>query len=293
MAEHKPFLLGCALQIAADGMPVFPLRPHTKVPAIERWPEQACTDPDTIRAWWARQAFNIGVVTGGASGIVVIDLDAAKTPGEPHGRQSLAVLARDRGARIPRETRTVVTPGGGQHLYFGVPSEVDLRNTAGQLGWHVDTRGTGGYVVGPGSVVNGRRYRLTVNAPPVPLPGWLLKELLPKPHARASPVVLPRSSAYVEAVLRGEAERVEQAVVGTRNHTLFRAAARLGGFVAQGLVAEDVVISVLEQACSGHVDFADREVARTIASGLRHAARNAPSSASQRRLGPTSPSRAW
>ena len=58
MAEREPFLLSCALQMAADGMPVFPLRPHTKVPAIERWPQQACTDPDTIRAWWARSAFN-------------------------------------------------------------------------------------------------------------------------------------------------------------------------------------------------------------------------------------------
>ena len=107
------------------------------------------------------------------------------------------------------------------------------------------------------------------------MPGWLLKELLPKAPVAAS-LVLPHSSAYVDAVLRGEAERVEQAAVGTRNHTLFRAAARLGGFVAQGLVAEDVVISVLEHACRHQPDFGHDEVARTIASGLRRAARNAP-----------------
>ena len=70
--------------------------------------------------------------------------------------------------------------------------------------------------------------------------------------------MLPHSSAYVDAVLRGEAERVEQAAVGTRNHTLFRAAARLGSFVAQGLVAEDVVIRVLEHACRHHPDFGRR-----------------------------------
>jgi hypothetical protein len=110
VAEREPFLLHCALRIAADGMPVFPLRPHTKVPAIERWPQHACTDPDTIRAWWARSPFNIGIATGSPSGIMVIDLDAAKTPGQPHGRQSLAALARDRGETIPRRTRTVVTP---------------------------------------------------------------------------------------------------------------------------------------------------------------------------------------
>ena len=64
MAEREVSLLRCALRIAADGMPVFPLRPHTKVPAIERWQQHACTDPDTIRAWWTRSAFNIGIATG-------------------------------------------------------------------------------------------------------------------------------------------------------------------------------------------------------------------------------------
>ncbi|MBV9921565.1 MAG: bifunctional DNA primase/polymerase, partial [Pseudonocardia sp.] len=163
MVDREPFLLRCALRIAADGMPVFPLRPHTKIPATARWPRHACTDPDTIRAWWTRSAFNIGISTGSPSGIVVIDLDPAKTPGEPHGRQSLALLAQDRGRTIPRDTRTVVTPRGGQHLYFRLPPDVDLRNTAGHLGRHIDTRGSGGYVVGPGSVVNGRRYRLIVD----------------------------------------------------------------------------------------------------------------------------------
>ena len=100
--------------------------------------------------------------------------------------------------------------------------------------------------------------------------------------------MFPRSSAYVDAVLRGEAARVEQAAVGTRNDTLFRAAARLGGFVAQGLVTQDVVVGVLEHACRRHADFGHREVARTIASGLRRAARNAPTTASPRRPGSAS-----
>ena len=146
-------------------------------------------------------------------------------------------------------------------------------------------RGSGGYVVGPGSVIDGRRYRLTVDAPPLLLPGWLLNELLPRPPGLGGIAMFPRSSAYVDAVLRGEAARVEQAAVGTRNDTLFRAAARLGGFVAQGLVAEDVVVGVLEHACRRHADFGHREVERTIASGLRRAARDAPAAASPRRPG--------
>ena len=134
-----------------------------------------------------------------------------------------------------------MTPSGGQHLYFRLPPEADLRNTAGHLGRHIDTRASGGYVVGPGSVVNGRRYRLTVDAPPLADTRLAPEGTPTETTGSASPLVLPHSSAYVNAVLRGEAERVEQAALGTRNHTLFRAAARLGSFVAQGLVAEDVV----------------------------------------------------
>ena len=244
MIDRQHQLLCAALAQARQGFHVFPLRPGGKTPAIRNWQSRATLDRGQIRRWWAdNSGKNIGIATGSPSGIMVIDLDAAKTPGQPHGRQSLAALARDRGETIPRRTRTVVTAGGGQHLYFRLPPEVDLRNTAGHLGRHVDTRGTGGYVVGPGSVINGRRYRLTIDVPPLPIPGWLLQELLPKPPV-ATPPVAPRCSAYVDAVLRGEAERVEQAAVGTRNHTLFRAAARLGSFVAQGLVAEDIVTDV-------------------------------------------------
>src|SRR5690242_1002525 len=41
VAEREPFLLRCALRIATVGMPVFPLQPHTKAPAIARWPQHA------------------------------------------------------------------------------------------------------------------------------------------------------------------------------------------------------------------------------------------------------------
>ncbi|WP_344319469.1 bifunctional DNA primase/polymerase, partial [Nocardia ninae] len=42
-----------ALQAAARGWHVFPLRPNAKTPALQgSWQGHATTDPDQIRQWW-------------------------------------------------------------------------------------------------------------------------------------------------------------------------------------------------------------------------------------------------
>ena len=79
---------------------------------------------------WARSR-NVGLRTGSASGIFVIDLD-----GRP--RRDLAYLP---------DTPTVRTGSGhGRHLYFEMPG-VPLGNSVSRLGRAVDTRGEGGQVV--------------------------------------------------------------------------------------------------------------------------------------------------
>src|SRR5690606_18675731 len=118
-----------------------------------------------ICAAWSRAPYNVGLATG-PSGLCVLDLDAPK-PGEPVppelarqgvrcGEDMLAVVAERAGQPVPNETLTVRTPSGGLHLYFTAPDGVQLRNTAGErgngLGWKIDTRAWGGYVVAPGSI---------------------------------------------------------------------------------------------------------------------------------------------
>ena len=70
----------------------------------------------------------------------------------------LAALCERHGQPLPFETFMVRTGRGGLHLYFTAPPGVRLGNTAGELGrglgWLIDTRGHGGYVVAPGSVVD-------------------------------------------------------------------------------------------------------------------------------------------
>lgn len=265
-------LVRCALRIADEGMAVFPLRPRSKLPALgPGWQRRATRDHRQIRSWWRARPYNIGAVTGG--GIVVVDLDAPKLPGERHGRDALADLAQDLRQEVPRDTRTVATPGGGLHLYLRVPHDVELRNSAGMVAPHVDIRAAGGYVVGAGSIIGGRVYRITEDSPAAPMPAWLLQRLQPRPSVAPRASTPPVSSAYVAAVLRGETEAVARAVVGTRNVTLFRAAARLGSFVAQQMLTESVVMSELELACGESADFGIWEVRRTIRSGLDRGAR--------------------
>ena len=81
-------------------------------PVRKRHIEGASTDPATIRRWFQRWSdCGIAVVTGAASGVIVIDADA-KHDGE-------ASLAELEGALcpLPRE-RVARTRGGGLHIYL-------------------------------------------------------------------------------------------------------------------------------------------------------------------------------
>lgn len=272
-----PFLMQVACELAERGMHVFPLHPGTKRPALRRdWEGAASVDIDRIQRWWRAKPFNIGVATG-PSRLLVVDLDAPKAGRGAHGWQSLAAAARAVGATIPRNTLTVVTPGAGQHLYFRTSGLEGARSTVGCIGAGIDTRGAGGYVVGPGSVIDGRRYRLVHRADPAPVPDWILDALRPAvPEPRPASMPTPsRVAAYVRAALNGEVENVSSAVAGTRNRTLFTAAARLGRFVADGRLSESEVRAALERASCRHVgvgDFTSAEVIRTIRSGLARSA---------------------
>ncbi|MBR8745514.1 bifunctional DNA primase/polymerase, partial [Nocardiopsis sp. MG754419] len=150
------------------GWPVFPLTPRSKKPPLVRnWEKTATTDPDQIRAWWRQwPTANYGIATGPA-GLVVIDLDTPKPgqkppqpwnrPGITDGADVLALLAEETGDPLPLDTFTVRTRRGGWHLYFTHPTGPKLGNTSGDqgngLGWLIDTRAHGGYVVGPGCPV--------------------------------------------------------------------------------------------------------------------------------------------
>src|SRR5262249_16232765 len=151
------------------------------------WEARATTDADRIRKAWSTAPYNVGIACR-PSGLLVVDLDVPKPEtvrppewdleGVVTGEDVLAVLAHPAGQPLPYATYPVLTPSGGRHLYFRQPEE-PLGNTAGTLGWLVDTRGVGGYVVGAGSSVDGREYLEDLDQTPADLPDWLFQQLVP------------------------------------------------------------------------------------------------------------------
>lgn len=134
-----------ALDAARRGWPVFLLAPGGKKPQRgSRGFKDATTDRTAVRKSFARSRdANYGIRTGGASGLLVVDIDPRNG-----GDQSIAALAAEHG-ELP-ETVTVETAGGGLHLYFRHPAD-EVGSRANALGAGVDVKGEGGYVVGPGS----------------------------------------------------------------------------------------------------------------------------------------------
>jgi hypothetical protein len=115
---------------------------------------------------------NVGIATGAATGIVVLDVDTRHG-----GEASLAALETQHGEFPP--TPTSRTGGGGLHFFFRHPGGT-IRNSAGALGAGLDVRGEGGFVVAPPSVhASGASYewlpgRAPDQVPLVPIPPWLL-----------------------------------------------------------------------------------------------------------------------
>ncbi|MFF1822076.1 bifunctional DNA primase/polymerase [Kribbella sp. NPDC058245] len=282
-------LLTAALAAAARGWHVFPLVPDHKRPAVEDWENRATTDAVRIERCWSTGPYGVGVACG-PSGLVVVDLDQPKPgqtapevwrkPGLTCGADVLAHQADDAGAAYPWNTHTVLTGRSGEHLYFAAPAGIELRNTQGRLGWLVDTRAVGGYVVGAGSVAAGRRYRTVYDITPAPLPQWLTQALTPAPAPvqQAAPVHLGigRRAGYLGAAIRAETERVKTAGEGQRNHVLYTAAIALGQLVAGGSLTEADVRTVLGDAAAGQVAagaYTPWEADKTISSGLRAGAK--------------------
>ncbi|MGW4915315.1 bifunctional DNA primase/polymerase [Streptomyces albidoflavus] len=286
-------LLTAALAAAERGWPVFPLRPGGKRPALHpetrcphtgacasghvTWEHRATTDPDRIRAAWTTGDWNVGLATGPAR-LVVVDLDKPKDGTDaPDGAANFSALCERAGQPVPT-TRTVRTASGGTHLYFSAPDGTHLRNTAGTLGPLIDTRAHGGYVLAPGSVINGRPYRVEGPALIRPLPGWLLERLAP-PHPRpdtvATVVPLPRAGGRLATVvLDRETTKVRQAAEGSRNATLLACVRAVGRFVAWGDLDRTHVETAF-QAEGEAVGLPAAEVTATIRSALDWSIRTA------------------
>ena len=152
--------------------------------------------------------FNIGVATGSASDVIVIDVDPRH-----RGDREFAKL-KQRFGLLPR-TLTCDTGGGGWHLYFRLPRGVGMKKKV--LAPGVDLLAEGCHAVAPPSLhSSGRRYR------------WA-EHRGPRDQAIAS---LPNS--WLQFISSGSQARNEPAATdgdaipeGSRNTELTRVAGQL------------------------------------------------------------------
>lgn len=251
-----------AADLVSLGFSIIPLRPNTKLPLIKAWQRLASSDLDPI-THWSRQwpDANIGVATGDASGVAVIDLDVKD---DRNGIETVAALAK--AGKVLPPCPTVITPSGGRHLYFrmsaGLKNVVGVTGAGRGLGLGIDFRAKGGFVVAPPSILPNGAYRwlvppMTPNFPR--LPDWAVKLLAPPP---------PPTPTFVPDAKGGDIEPLARFVavspVGQRNDRLYWAACRARESRVSEAVAVHRLITAAE-ACG----LKGPEVLRTIKSGLQ------------------------
>jgi hypothetical protein len=268
-------MIAAAADLAAAGLAVFPVRPNRKEPALRDWQARATDKPEEAeRLFHGYPGCNLGIVTGERSGVFVLDIDRKAVD----GLTTLAEL-EDAHGQLPG-TWEARTPSGGLHLWFAYPTDRRVTNRA-SFAPALDIRGVGGFVVAPPSCSAAGLYRWSRAPHQADLseaPQWLLDLAapLPPPRPEKPPARLPapsgdRLARYVASAVAREVQRVEQAPVGQRNETLFKAAANLGELVGAGVLRNElaeVALTVAADACGLTHDDGRQAVASTIASGI-------------------------
>lgn len=176
--------LGFALNLAIQGFKVFPLRPKGeayrdqdgnerisdgKPPAVTL--DKATSSPARIQRWLAAGG-NYGVKmgaertnpeTGELERLVAVDIDMK------HGKNGKAAFVKACAAAgidlKGHDTFTIETPTQGLHLYFWTSEPIKQGADVLGEGSGVDTRAGNGYLVGPGSILDGKPYRIINDVP--------------------------------------------------------------------------------------------------------------------------------
>ncbi|MEV5279695.1 bifunctional DNA primase/polymerase [Streptomyces sp. NPDC006692] len=280
----------------------------------------ATREPTLIDRWWgANPAMGVGISTGPA-GLLVIDLDChADTPPTNlsdvlpafsvpenllqtigNGLDSFRVLSHVlNGEDFTGGERTLAvrTPSGGMHLYFRAPRQTSWRCSAGgnrngvALGWQIDVRAHGGYIIAPGTRVEAGSYEPVGGCRrPALLPGWLAGALertghllTARPPAQRRPQVPNRArmattsprttsawAAKVTSTALSDVADCASLREGSGWHAkVNRAAYTLGGLVAAGFItsSNDAESALLEAALHARPER-KRQALSIIQSGL-------------------------
>ncbi len=243
MESYTEMIRHAALKIAGKGKPVFPCKPD-KAPYTHRGFKDATTNPGRVTALWNRYGGEkIGMPTGKASGISVVDVDRLEALEEfsLELRQEL------------RETLTIRTPSGGLHYYL---NHVDgITTKRGTLPAGIDIRGEGGYAIVPPS----EGYTVEHRAPIADAPEQLLETLRDEPRA---PSAASQGRSRSGASIPDDGEPIPD---GTRDETLTRIAGRLHDGTRDAAQLEEGLQGVNEARCIPPLPFGQvRKIALSV-----------------------------
>jgi hypothetical protein len=181
--EKRQSNFEAALKYAKAGWPVLPLHSTMadgsctcrskscskgKHPRTKNGIKDATKEAEQIRAWWTRWPdANIGVVTGRASGLVVLDIDIKNGK---KGNLSLQALIDEHGP-LP-ETLKAVTASGGEHYVFrftrSLASRINVKDG-------IDLLADDKYFVVAPSAIADNAYQWVNEAKPAPCPDWVMQ----------------------------------------------------------------------------------------------------------------------
>jgi putative DNA primase/helicase len=198
-----------------------PGAPAGKHPRTPNGFKDATTDPRVIAAWWeATPEANIGVRTGEASGIFVVDVDPKHGGDRVWDEWQLEHGYPSGGADLT--TLRARTRSGGEHWFFRYEEGVRNRNA-----WleGVDVRGEGGYVL----VAPSQGYR------------WLTRGVGPQeaPEALLTAVKTGGVKAPLPDVTAGEV-----IPEGQRDETIFRLSCQLIRKLLNAGMSKEEAVSV-------------------------------------------------
>lgn len=260
-------ILDCALQLAQQKVRLFQVRPNSKLPAVSDFSSKATSDTHKLHELFGIGNYNSGIACGKITdNFYLVGFDIDNKDGR-NGYETLELM-EELGESFP-PTWSQKTPSGGEHRLFWSP--VPIRQGTNVLGSGIDLRGDGGYLVGPGSVIDGLHYAVFLQLAIARFPDWSIKKyqkLAPvysigAPKNRGTPpenqiLALRQSMDYLNAL--------DIVHPGARSDQCFKVAAKLKDF---GL-ARDQVTEVMATCWKCEPMLSDGELNFTIDNAFKY-----------------------
>jgi hypothetical protein len=212
--------LTAALELAAKGFAVFPIRKNEKRPACLHGAKDATTNPDDIRNLFDGEygEYNIGIEAS-RSDLILIDCDCKDGR---DGKKAMDALVANYGKFTP--TRAAKTPSSGLHLYYRAPAGPRLPNIKDHplIGVGIEVKSENQYLVAPPSQIGDKQYAwINPSQEIADCPSWLaelcrktVEKPAEKPVEKSEPVKASFQYSAQDVVDRYNSQNRIESILG-------------------------------------------------------------------------------